>query len=384
MSADFVPAPPKGITVTADKNSPNQLDVGWEAVPTPNNGSPVENYVVGIEGPGLSTSKTVSSTSTSFSGAQSAAQYTVTVSARNGADRDGTVVQWNSANATGTAIGMPAAPTLSANGSRQDRQTAVTLNASESDWGGGGTTMKIAKYAAGTPIPSDCSTSGAEYVWTASSASDVISSQYRYVALADNGLFCSASRPASVEGYKTPDQPSGSATVPTDGLAQQDYGITVTGSGTGAYLYYSLNGGTPVRFSGTADVGAGSGFGIATQVTITSCATAGDYCSSSPTYTATAFTTHATITSAIAGQPPVININNGNADYKASDYGIQYCSRGFLGALTCTGEKPDNGGAYTSADPVPADAVEMRVSATVNSKTDPGYTRADVTPAPGS
>ncbi|WNY34533.1 fibronectin type III domain-containing protein [Curtobacterium flaccumfaciens] len=115
MSADFVPAPPKGITVTPSKSTPNQLDVKWGKVSAPNNGSAVDDYIVSIEGPGLSTTRhTGTATNTSFTGAQSAAQYKVTVSARNDADRNGTVVQWNSASATGSAVGTPGVPTLNA------------------------------------------------------------------------------------------------------------------------------------------------------------------------------------------------------------------------------------------------------------------------------
>ncbi len=112
MSADYVPAPPTGITVKPNQDTPNQLDVNWNAVPAPNNGSAVDNYVVTISGPGISTTKsTGTSTSTSFGGAQSGAQYTVTVSARNGADRNNTVVQWNEGSATGSAVGVPGKPT---------------------------------------------------------------------------------------------------------------------------------------------------------------------------------------------------------------------------------------------------------------------------------
>ncbi|MGU3408528.1 Ig-like domain-containing protein [Microbacterium sp. M1A1_1b] len=386
MSADFVPAPPKGITVSADKSTPNQLDVSWDPVATPNNGTPVSNYVVSIQGPGLSTTRnTGTATSTTFQGAQSAAQYTVTVSARNGADRDNTVVQWNSAQGSGTAVGSPAKPVLSATGNPQGGRTAVNLTASESDWGGGGTSMRIVKYRADAPIPPGCSTSGSEYVWNATTATDLISSQYRYVALADNGLFCTSSDVASVQGYQTPDAPTGTATVPTDGLPKQDYGITLTGSGDGDYLYYSVNGGPRVGFDGSADLGSGAGFGVPTNVVLTTCATADDYCASTTLPGSTAFTTRASIASAVEGQAPVINApNNGNAEFAPSAYRIVYCTPGLLGIVSCTDQKPDNGGAYGPSDAVPVGAVEVRVSATVDGHTDPGYASRDVTPANGN
>jgi hypothetical protein len=378
ISADFVPAPPTGITVSPSKSTPNQLDVSWNRVGAPNNGTAVDNYVVSIEGPGLSTSKnTGTATSTSFTGAQSAAQYTVTVSARNGADRNGTVVQWNSGTGTGTAVGSPATPRLSANGNRQGSRTAVALSASESDWGGGNPSWRIAKYSAGTPIPSGCSTSGAEYVWTDSTASDTITSQYRYVALADNGLFCTASQPASVEGYQTPDAPTGTVTVDADPGNRQNYVVNLRADGSTSYLYYSVNGGSSVRFSGTTSIGAGAGFGIESSVVFTSCAVDGDYCASSGPSRGTAYTTHASVTSAVAGQPPVVRApdNNGNSDL-APSYKVEYCT---LAGIGCTTQKPDNGGTYSLSDNVPTGYGWIRVTATVNGNDDPNPDTVPIT-----
>ncbi len=100
-------------------------------------------------------------------------------------------------------------PDLTATGQPDGSTTAVSLSASETDWAGGTPSWRIAKYGPQTPIPSGCSTTGAERVFTGSTATDRISSQYRYVALADNGLFCTASQPASVQGYQAPDAPTG-------------------------------------------------------------------------------------------------------------------------------------------------------------------------------
>ncbi len=73
VSADFVPAPPKTITVTPSTSTPNQLDVAWSAVPAPNGGTPVDSYVVSIDGPGLSTTRNVgTATNTSFTGRRAA------------------------------------------------------------------------------------------------------------------------------------------------------------------------------------------------------------------------------------------------------------------------------------------------------------------------
>jgi large repetitive protein len=347
----------------------------------------VDNYVVSIDGAGLSTTRsTGTATNTSFTGAQSGQPYTVTISPRNGADRNGTVVRWNSASATGSAIGRPGTPSLSATGDRSGSSTAVSLNASESDWAGGSQGWKIAKFAASTPIPSGCSTDGAERVWNSNTANDTITSPYRYVAYADNGLFCTASQPASVEGFQTPDAPSGSVDVDADGRNPQNYVLTATATSTGStrYLYYSVNGGSPVRFDGSVALGAGSGNGVETSVVFTSCATDGDYCASSKPYTNTAYTTHATIVSAVEGQTPVVNPpdNSGNAAFPPS-YKVEYCSR-VLGVIAnCTEDKAD-GGKYSLSDPVPSGFDVLRVTATVKGNADPRPDTRDITPANGN
>ncbi|GGK87517.1 hypothetical protein JOE58_001058 [Curtobacterium luteum] len=384
MSADYVPAPPTGITVKPNPDTPNQVDVDWNAVPAPNNGSAVDNYVVTISGPGLTvTRSTGTATSTSFTGAQSGQNYVVKISARNQADRNDTVVQWNSASGSGTAVGTPAVPTLTADGERQGSSTAVTLNASEGDWAGPVGTIKIAKFARSTPIPSGCSTDGAEAVWTGASRTDTISDPYRYVAYADNGLFCTPSSPQGVQGYQTPDAPTGSAALQQNGA---NWDVVASTSSSAQYLYYSVNGAAPVRFGGTVNLRAGAGFGIATSVVFTACATDGDYCASSAASQATAFTTRASVQSAAVGSTPnIVDNNNGLFKADAISYTILYCKDNPLGlGSTCDADNPETDTAWSTSDPVPAGYDEIRVQETVTDSqgakhTDPGYASARVT-----
>jgi hypothetical protein len=206
-------------------------------------------------------------------------------------------------------------------------------------------------------------------VWNDASASDTITSQYRYVALADNGLFCTASQPASVEGYETPDAPTGSLSIDQDPRNGQDFVVNLSANSSTRYLYYSVNDGSPVRFSGSASLGAGAGFGIQTSVVFTSCAIDGDYCASSSASVGTAFTTHASVISAVVGQPPVVRApdNNGNGDL-APSYKVEYC---VVAGVGCTAQKPDDGGNYSLSDNVPTGYGSIRVTATVNGKDDP-------------
>ena len=384
MSADFVPAPPKDIAVTPSRSTPNQLDVTWKAVAAPNNGSPVDNYVVTIEGAGLSTTKnTGTSTSTSFTGAQSAAQYKVTVSARNKADRNGTVVQWNEGSATGTAVGKPATPSLSVTGERNGSSTLVKLNASESDWGGGNPSWRIAKYKAGQQTPSGCSVAGAEYVWNASAAQDRIESAYKYVALADNGLFCSASEVEGVEGYKTPDTPSADVTVAQPSTGSPNWDLKVTTSSNAPYRYYSVNGGAPVRFDKTAFVGAGKGYGLVSSIVVTACARDGDYCSSSVGATGTPFTTRAVLGEIVeASAPQIEDANNGGFRPDQISYQIEYCEQRLIVGTVCEATNPETGTGWTKADNVPEGYDSIRVRETVNGQTDPGWATTGIEPNP--
>lgn len=378
MSADFVPAAPKGVRVTPSSTTPGQLDVTWDVVGTPNGGSPVSNYVVSVQGPGLSTTKNAgTATSTSFPNAQGGAEYTVRVSPRNAADRDGSPVQWNETSATGSAVGAPATPDLTATGQPDGSTTAVSLSASETDWAGGTPSWRIAKFGPQTPIPSGCSTTGADQVFTGSTATDRISSQYRYVALADNGLFCTASQPASVQGYQAPDAPTGSVDPAPQPAADGTVGLTATAQRTGPYLYYSIGGGPRVAFSGSASLGAGAGYGLETSVVFTACAVDGQYCSSSSPVSATAFTTRATIASAVVGQAPVINPpdNNGRLLPKQSDYEISYCNL----AVVCSGTNPKTNAPWTTSDQVPSGYTSILVKATVNGQQDPTGARGSVT-----
>ncbi|OIH93494.1 Ig-like domain-containing protein [Curtobacterium sp. MCBA15_001] len=376
MSADFVPAAPQGISVVADKSTPNQLDVTWNAVGTPNNGTPVDDYVVTIQGPGLSTTRNTGvSTSTSFQGAQSGLPYTVAVSARNGADRDNTVVQWNSAQATGTAVGAPAKPVITADGTPDGGQTSVTLNAAESDWGGAGTSMRIAKYRAGTPIPPGCSTSGSEFVWDAATAKDSIASDYVYVALADNGFFCTASDAAGVQGFSTPPAPTATVTVAQNGILSPDWDLGLTASASGKYTYYSINGNTPVPFQGSADLGAGVGYGSSTVVVVSTCALPDMYCSETTAKAATAFTTRATITTATVGQALVIDDSNNG--YGSPAQQIAFCKPGLV-FDDCDKTDP-SGNAWAANANVPAGYATVQVKQTVNGKTDPSYAERSIT-----
>ncbi|WP_309779699.1 fibronectin type III domain-containing protein [Curtobacterium sp. SORGH_AS_0776] len=277
ISADFVPAPPTGISVTPSKSTPNQLDVTWNAVAAPNNGSAVDNYVVSIEGPDLSTTRsTGTATNTSFTGAQSGAQYTVTVSARNGADRNGTVVQWNSASATGSAVGVPGKPTnvsaVAGKNPDRDGKSSVTVTWSGADLAGG----TSGSYNAFRGAQSDCTARGSLGQTSPASDSGVGGGTATYSVTVWNGYFCNAQTTTT----QTYERPSGTSTpavfLTSNSSSTPD---VVVAAPTTPVDHYQLEvGGAPItlqpgqRWSGVPGDGARN---VAVAMTLRACGSPG-------------------------------------------------------------------------------------------------------------
>lgn len=277
ISADFVPAPPTGISVTPSKSTPNQLDVTWNAVAAPNNGSAVDNYVVSIEGPDLSTTRsTGTATNTSFTGAQSGAQYTVTVSARNGADRNGTVVQWNSASATGSAVGVPGKPTnvsaVAGKNPDRDGKSSVTVTWSAADLAGG----TSGSYNAFRGAQSDCTARGSLGQTSPASDSGVGGGTATYSVTVWNGYFCNAQTTTT----QTYERPSGTSTpavfLTSNSSSTPD---VVVAAPTTPVDHYQLEvGGAPItlqpgqRWSGVPGDGARN---VAVAMTLRACGSPG-------------------------------------------------------------------------------------------------------------
>jgi len=373
ISADFVPAAPKGLGVAPSRTTPNQLDVTWNPVATPNNGTAVDNYVVTIEGPGLSASRNVgTATSTSFTGAQSAAQYTVTVSARNGADRNDTVVQWNAASATGTAVGVPGKPTnVSANVGANDDGTGrsvVTVT-----WGGadaaGGPSTRYAVFQSGNV---DCNNPPGGSLGSSSptTVTGVGGGRQTFAVTVSNGFFCTVQY-ADATAYQRPDgtdaptvsltsnstsQPNAVVTAPR---TQVDHYLLETGGGT-----VSLQPGQ--SWSGVPGGGARN---VPVTVTLRACGGPGtSFCTKdaqSAQAQAVALDATASIVAAQQGHPVSVNGPSGSA------VSVRYTATWYLddaGTLPAGSDSWDS----TAGAPSPSVLVKsMRLSATVTLDDDP-------------
>lgn len=283
---------------------------------TPNNGTPVSNYVVSIEGPGLSTTRnTGTSTSATFQGAQSAAQYVVTVSARNSADRENTVVQWNSAQGSGTAVGLPSAPTSIA------AQAASSANASgvspvQVTWGAadaaGAPSVNYRAYAVQNGTNPPCTSLTGSPIGTTSGATDNDPGRgsQRYAVVADNGYFCNVGYTDSVTYTKATS--TGDATVGVSQSGSDRWNASITAPSENVDHYVLTIGGTPVTLRpGATWTGVPSGsYNVATSFTLAACGGPGDgFCvpeSGLSRGTAAAFDTTVAVTSAQRASPIVV------------------------------------------------------------------------------
>lgn len=369
MSADFVPAPPKDITVTADKNTPNQLDVSWSAVKAPNNGSAVNNYVVTIDGPGLSTTKNAgTSTTATFGGAQSAAQYTVTVSPRNSADRDNTVVQWNTGSATGTAIGTPSAPrSLSATASTDqisNGRSPVTVKWSAADAAGApSVSYRVYRIASGSP---SCTSLGGDVVGTSSPVTDNNPGRgsQRYAVVADNGSFCNVDFVDSVTYSQATS--TGNASVGVDQTGTNRWNATITAPRESVDHYVLSVGGTTVTLQpgGVWSGVPSGGYNVATSFTLTACGGPGDnFCapdSGRSSGTVAALNTAVSVTDAQKGSALAVS-----GPPAASGVTIRYTAEWSVGAIPLS-ESSWNAGDEPPTVPQLATSVRVSATATLN------------------
>jgi hypothetical protein len=365
MSADFVPAPPKGITVTPSRSTPNQLDVRWNNVAAPNNGSAVDDYIVSIEGPGLSTTRhTGTATNTSFTGAQSAAQYKVTVSARNGADRNGTVVQWNSASATGAAVGTPGKPTnlqaVAGDQADSSGRSTVTVTWSAGD-AAGGSGLRYAVYRSGDV---DCAAPPSGSLGSTSPTRDsgVGGGSTRYAVTVTNGYFCNVEYVDVV----TYERPSGTyrPDVETVQTSVNIWNVSVTAPSRSVDHYQLETAGQTVTLqpgeNWTGVPGTG-GRNVSSQLVLRACGGPGStFCTAddaSWTGSAAAFDTRVTVTSVQQGQPISVTGPSGGT--------VRYTAYWFFDADGRILMDTDSWNAGETAPTPPLGASTVKVRATV-------------------
>jgi hypothetical protein len=381
MSADYVPAAPGRITVAADTTTPNQLDVTWDAVPRPNGGSAVRTYVVTVAGPGLSGSKqTGTATSTTFGGAVSGATYTVTVSARNDADRDGSQVEWNAATGSGTAVGTPGQPSsvrASAGASPgDDGRSVVTVTWGAADaQGGRGPAYSVHRVPNGTS-PSCTSLAGQASLGSQSGVVDasVGGGGARYAVVADNGYFCSVDYADAVT-YERPAATATPAVTVVPNAVGGLFDVQVQAPAQSVDHYVLETGGQTVSLQPGATWTGVPGTGArntTAQLVLRACGSPdAAFCATDTqawTGSAAAFDLSATVSAAQAGHPITVQGPSGSAVAAVQFTATWFTDDG--GALPVLLHPSDSWSATEAPPSPPSFANSVRLTATVTSALD--------------
>ena len=392
-TVDYRPAAPTSVTATPSAASvaPNgkSITIAWPTVPNPDPGTPVVGYTVLVTGPGVNYSATATSPFTTTAGGDLSndASYTVTVFARNSA-QVASDADWRRTSTTVRTVGPPSVPKsgpkATINSDTTNGEIRVTWGDSNAN-GAGGVTYSVGRVA-GAGGPPDCATGpgkpnqvSADSVtsgWIDLAATD--GETYTYFVYTDNGIYCSAAATGAVESKRPPGKATATLAVEYSGTGQYDLRVTdLAASGIAFRFEYRLNSGTwaPV---GNGDwltsSGDASRYGNATTATFRACRDASsDYCGpESDPAVATPVNVRAGVLSCIADgvSPPLVAppLNQGAVTVT---YTISY-------HLLLTPLDPLDpptyawsGYTYSESDPVPSEAIGVRIKASVTVGSDP-------------
>jgi hypothetical protein len=309
-SADFVPAPPTGVTVTPSTTTPNELVVRWDPVPKPARGTSVlaaGGYVVEVSGTNAPGPQTVSATTATFTGVPGS-QYSVRVYAKNRAQVSSEADWARSGAAPGTAVGTPGA--FSATATAIKNQVTVTWTASDAA-GGTGVTYSVFRQTGTGSGAQGCSASGTPVV-SGTSGTTVGDAPrddgtYTYVVVAKNGLFCTSTSAAS-ESVTPPGQASASVAVEqfgNEGLYKARV-TSVSADGSPNLFQYRIGAGRWQDVEAGDFVSSDAGDGVTMTLTFQACrvgATRNECGPSSDAVKATPVDTRATPTFCQVGEP---------------------------------------------------------------------------------
>jgi hypothetical protein len=394
---DYRPAAPTTVTATPSTASaaPNgkSITVTWPNVPKPNPGSAITGYTVLISGPGVDFTAAATSPFTTTAGGALAndASYTVTVFARNSAqvlsDAD-----WRRTSTMVRTVGPPSVPKSGPKaGINSDSGTgAITVTWGESSPNGAtGVTYSVGRVNGLASVPTcstgpgkpftDAGANGVTSGWVDTNAAD--GSTYTYFVYADNGIYCTAAATGPVESKR----PSGKAagTVSAVYRSSGQYDLQVNGdlaaSGIVSRFEYRLAGSStwlPVAagdwLTSKAD---SSNYGVPTSVVFRACRDAtSDYCGAeSDPSVATPVDVRAGVSSCIADGVSVpivtapLNLGSVTVTYSLA-YNLPLVAVDPLDPVVYAW----SGYTYSDADPVPSDAIGVRIRATVDVGSDGG------------
>ena len=377
-SVDYLPAAPASVsavpTDAAAAPAGGSIDISWTAVPDPNPGTPIAGYTV-IVGGASTTNVSAGTTSLTVGGLANDVGYTVEVYARNGAQVT-SESDWNRTSTSVHTVGPPTPPDPA------PQAISATNGDIEVTWGvsgpnGGGTVSYSIARIDGAGSPADCSSvapmvSGISSPWTDTSSVD--GETYTYFIYSSNGSYCTPTSTGATISLEAPGAASGSASVLNRGTGQFDIRAgALSAGGTVVKFQYLLSSDGAWRdlpgdnwLTSLGDPGATYGQSI--DVSFRACRNDTDnYCGPASDLT-TLTPVNARVTNAICDAtndtPPTIDEPT-NVGAVTSSFVISY-NQPFL--LFDNWSDFD----FSASDPVPSNATEMRVRATVNGYQDPG------------
>ncbi|MDM4763477.1 tandem-95 repeat protein [Galbitalea sp. SE-J8] len=379
-TVDYRPAAPATVTAAptpqTDAPAGRSITVSWSAVPDPSPGSAVTGYTVTVTGPGVDFSSAATSPFTTTAGGAlvNDAQYTVAVYARNRAqvlsDDD-----WRRASTTVRTVGPPSAPASgptavlapSGDGSITVSWGRATPN------GGAGPSYAVARFD-GTVDTPPCTVdakrgvlagaAGATSPYTDTTAVD--GATYTYVVYADNGVFCASTASGAVESERPPGRAGATLTAAyRDG--RHDLRVSgLSAPGTVARYQYRIGSGAWAAVSNgdyLTSAADGSVYGGAVTAQFRACRDASDSFCGPPSagVTATPVNVRAGVTTCVPGSAPVWSDPSNPAGPVSVSRQYSYDRQTPLVTDWSDWEEEP----YGDADPVPSDAIGVRVRATV-------------------
>ncbi len=378
-SIDYLPAAPASVsavpTPAGAAPTGGSIDVDWAAVPDPSPGTAVAGYTVVVVG-ASATNVSASTTSLTVGGLANDVSYTVEVYARNGAQVT-SASDWNRASTGVHTVGPPTPPNPA------PQAISATNGDIEVSWGasgpnGGGTVSYSVARIDGAGSPADCTSvaplaTDVSSPWTDTSSVD--GETYTYFVYSSNGSYCTPTSTGATISLEAPGVTSGTASVVSRGTGQFDIRAgALSASGTVVKFQFLLSSDGVWRdmpgddwLTSLGDPGATYGQSI--DVSFRACRNDTDnYCG--PASDITALTpVNARVTNAVCDatidSPPSIDQPTNVGSVSAS-YVISY-NQPFL--LVDNWSDFD----FSASDPVPSNATEMRVRATVDGYQDPGY-----------
>jgi hypothetical protein len=388
LSVDYLPDAPGSVQGQAIADDPNggALRITWSAAGVPSGGSPVSDYVVAING---SVVATVAADTTAINTASRGIPLPpntvaeISVHARNSAQAGDAA--WLRSSATARTVGPPGAPSPAPSAVVEGTDGDIRVNWGASDPNGAGSvTYSVARLDSGATVPDTCADAadrrvspvGVDSGWLDTATSD--GRGYIYVVIADNGLFCRVFASGAVEAKRAPGEASGTASIAYTDSGQFDLYANGNVSASGIvekYQYRLSTDGTwrdLPRSRQLTSLADSSVYGRSSTVQFRACrdnSTA--YCGapSAGGNPLTPVNTRVPATNCIPGERPAITEPRSGADLSYS-YRVAYK----LGP-----DEADWSGfnQYSPGDPVPSDAVGIRVKArvTIGSDTyeDRGY-----------